>query len=607
MLEDDAERVDWGHDEDEQQAPPASDVAYAQRQTMGGYAGEDAEDAVSLGGDDEDEREFYAQHSVEQVSVVGTNILLSKATTISQTHSTSNRRDSQRQSATSSQRARTPSQPQNPESPDGNLRRTHSASTLAPTPMTHALPPKPAVVPPPYRPPSPVRPGILASAMSYRQKKTNGSGKSSVAPDGGDPLPPDWEIRYPRNGSKDAYYFNVKTEESTWVRPRLPPSGKSSPVKDRESTSGQLSPDLEAAWSDRAGRGQGPRTQRRDPTSRVATPPPPADGSLTYQDRHYRPGDVTGAVAKTEIADRRDERPGTKPTYVSESSHGRTRTPSPQAGDRRWRPRSVSPSRQRLPRRDFTPPPRGDMREASRDFDRQADVGWDRSQRQESVAGIRAAPRSPSGRRVRRKDDIEPPLRRSNDVIEPPRRPDDIDLPIYRRDDVEPRPRRKDDIEARLPRKHDFEPRRNDDIEHPLRPLPRKQPSARHENNEWPASSTLFASSSTSRLQHRRSSRGGGQVFVDCLVKPRGSSNIFPLLTVSPNACRSYEAPARGSLSLPFSLSLPVSCCIPHQSLLLRTLFLFSCRTTTSRALAPKAHRALDLPLVRGPPSACVK
>ncbi|KAJ3004148.1 hypothetical protein NUW54_g4952 [Trametes sanguinea] len=418
-------------------------------------------------------------------------------------------------------------------------------------------PPKPAVVPPPYRPPSPVRPGILASAMSYRQKKTNGSGKSSVAPDGGDPLPPDWEIRYPRNGGKDAYYFNVKTEESTWVRPRLPPSGKSSPVKDRESTSGQLSPDLEAVWSDRAGRGQGPRTQRRDPTSRVATPPPPADGSLTYQDRHYRPGDVTGAAAKTEIVDRRDERPGTKPTHLSESSHGRTRTPSPQASDRRWRPRSVSPSRQRLPRRDFTPPPRGDMREASRDFDRQADVGWDRPLRQEPVAGIRAAPRSPSGRRVRRKDDIEPPLRRSNDVIEPPRRPDDVDLPIYRRDDVEPRTRRKDDIEARLPRKHDVEPRRNDDIEHPLRPLPRKQPSARHENYEWPASSTLFASSSTSRLQHRRSSRGGGQVFVDCLVKPRGSSNIFPLFTVSPNACRSYDAPARGSLSLPFSLSLP--------------------------------------------------
>ncbi|OSD02625.1 hypothetical protein PYCCODRAFT_1445018 [Trametes coccinea BRFM310] len=232
MLEDDAERVDWGHDEDEQQGPPSSDAAYSQRQTMGGYAGEDAEDAVSLGGDDEEEREFYAQQSAEQVSIIGSNILLSKTSTISHTHSTSNRRDSQRQSATYSQRARTPSQPQNPESPDGELRRTHSASTLAPTPMTHALPPKPAVVPPPYRPPSPVRPGIL--------KKSNGSGKSSVAPDGGDPLPPDWEIRYSRNGGKDAYYFNVKTEESTWVRPRLPPSGKSSPVKDRESASGRL-------------------------------------------------------------------------------------------------------------------------------------------------------------------------------------------------------------------------------------------------------------------------------------------------------------------------------------------------------------------------------
>lgn len=68
-MEDDAERVDWGNDDDELQAPPESYPSNSPRQATGGYAGEDAEDAVSLGGDDEDEREFYAHHSTESASV----------------------------------------------------------------------------------------------------------------------------------------------------------------------------------------------------------------------------------------------------------------------------------------------------------------------------------------------------------------------------------------------------------------------------------------------------------------------------------------------------------------------------------------------------------
>ncbi|CDO71143.1 hypothetical protein BN946_scf184845.g13 [Trametes cinnabarina] len=484
MLEDDGERVDWGNDEDEQQVFPPSDTVYSQRQTMGGYVGlgEDAEDAVSLGGDDEDEREFYARHSTEQDSVTSNNVLLSKSTFVS--HSTSGKRDSQRQSATSSQRARTPSLPQNPDSPDDNLRRTHSASTLVPPPMTHALPPKPIAVPPLYRPPSPVRPGIRVSAMSYRQKKTNGSGKYSVAPDGGDPLPPDWEIRYPRNGGKDAYYFNVKTEESTWIRPRLPPSGRSSPTKDGEGGSARRSPDLQAPWPDRSGRGQGPRTQRRDITSRnpspPSPPPPPANGSLTYQDRHYRPNEGAVPSVKPEALDKRDERSGTRSNNLSEPPHGRSQTP-PQASDRRWRPRTPSPPRERILRRESSLPPHGDVKEAPRGVFRQTDIGWGLSQRQDVVHDIQVAPRSPPARRMRRKDDIEPPLRRRKDDIEPP---------VRRKDDIGPWSRRKDDIEPPIRRKDDIEPplRRKEDIEAPLRPLPKKQPNARHENDEWPAS-----------------------------------------------------------------------------------------------------------------------
>ncbi|KAH9849021.1 hypothetical protein C2E23DRAFT_870910 [Lenzites betulinus] len=260
MVDDDAERVDWGNDDDELQAPPESYAGYSPRQATGGYTGEDAEDAVSLGGDDEDEREFYAHHSTEASSAGGN--ILAKSSTAIQSHSA--RRDGQRQSSTSSQHARAPSQSKNSDSPTSGLRRTHSASNLPP-PLTHALPPKPAVAPPPhFRPPSPAGPGIHASAMIHRQKKSNG--KINTASDGGDPLPPDWEIRHSREGA-EVYFFNVKTDESTWVRPKLPLSGRSSPIKDRENgrsqISGRRSPELsDAAMLDRSGRAQDPAKDR---------------------------------------------------------------------------------------------------------------------------------------------------------------------------------------------------------------------------------------------------------------------------------------------------------------------------------------------------------
>ncbi|KAI0646652.1 hypothetical protein C8Q79DRAFT_908939, partial [Trametes meyenii] len=251
MVEDDAERVDWGNDDDEPQATPATYSGYSPREAMSGYAGEDAEDAVSLGGDDEDEREFYAHHADEQVSGSGDNVF----TKSSLPHSHPTKRDPQRQSATSSQHARTPSQTKNPDSPNNGLRRTNSANALPSTHLVHGLPPKPVLIPPRYRPPSPAGPGTLASSMVHRPKTSNGLGKPHAASDGGDPLPPDWEVRYPRDGTKEAYFYNVKTEQSTWERPKLLSSGRSSPTKDRENGNpqylGRRSPDhLEAGWSE---------------------------------------------------------------------------------------------------------------------------------------------------------------------------------------------------------------------------------------------------------------------------------------------------------------------------------------------------------------------
>ncbi|KAI0703229.1 hypothetical protein C8Q76DRAFT_771570 [Earliella scabrosa] len=250
MADDDGERLDWGNDDDEQQAAPDSYPGYSPRQSIGGgYAGvpEDAEDAVSLGGDDDDEREYFARHSQEQPSAAPAISSAAKPPSTA-SHPHPSKRDAQRLSATAP--SRTPSRAKNSESP--------SRSGKPPPPLMHALPPKPVLVPPLFE--QPAEPGIYASAMVNRPRK-NGASKGLTASDGGDPLPPDWEIRYPRNGGSEAYFYNLKTQESTWTRPRLPASGRASSHENGSAQpSGRRSPEPEDdEWPERTGRGQQPR------------------------------------------------------------------------------------------------------------------------------------------------------------------------------------------------------------------------------------------------------------------------------------------------------------------------------------------------------------
>ncbi len=597
MVDDDGERLDWGHEDDEQQSP-GSYSGYSPDQ-LGGYAGvpEDAEDAVSLGGDDEDEREYFANHSQEQGSAApGAPSVAKTSSTASHPHP--GKRDAQRLSATAPSRA--PSRAKNSQSPSRESRPPNSSGKLPPAPLIHGLPPKPVLVPPLFEQPS--EPGIRASAMvNNRPRKANGASKGLTAPDGGDPLPPDWEIRFPRNGGKDAYYYNVQTQESTWTRPRLPGSERASPTKNRENgsaqSSGRHSPEpQDDTWSQPTGRSQQARSTRRDPTSRRVSPPPNSD--LSYDDRHYRPGE--GPTSEGE-----DWR-GT--AGHPESTYGRGRSASPRpASDGRRGTRSSSPRWDRRARRELSQSPLPDRemwQESQRDYpqDRQAgvsDTGWIRSQ--EYPKPVQSAPRSSSTHRVRRKDDIESPVRRRKDDIEPTnRRKDDIEPRIRRKDDIEPPIRRKDDLGPRTRRKDDIEPplRRKDDIEPPLRPLPSRETSSRHLNDEWQAPSTLFASSSSSSassLSHRRSSQGGGQVLADCLVKPWESSCVAPYISHSSKFSCTYEDDSPGPIDSRFSVPLPCSCS-SLLSLLLRTLFLFYCRTTFAAAssqgtFAPKATR----------------
>lgn len=350
------------------------------------------------------------------------------------------------------------------------LQRAQSLSKL-----THALPPKPIVAPPPYIPPAIVHPSTLASSMVYRDRRSNGHPKQlSSSQDAFDALPSDWEVRYPRNGGREAYYYNVRTHESTWTRPGPMSSGRSSPSKERDSDSIHL------------GGSRSPIRGLTDDSARMRTDKRRTSpgGTLTYEDRHYRPEGSSGPEVQVQV-DRRDS------YSTSPRSHGRPLSP-PLRVDERRAPRSPSPA----------------LRRRSRSMER-------------------------SGRGSRR--DISPSASDLNAWREatrgdyPSRHP-----PIQERAWGRPRnmsppennPVRSFDDRSTAPRGR----RHRMDVEPPAQSLPIPQDTRNNSNNEWSASSTLSASSHlpTCRLRRLCSSRGGGYVYCNCLEPRELSYAVHP-------------------------------------------------------------------------------
>ena len=209
-MEEDNEVLDWGNEEDEQHQEPLRTPSFA----------EDADDVVSLGDEDEDDT-FYAQQpdngsappakTTEEVEYDSENYVCSNVVqdmlvvTSSQAQQVSRRDELQAGSTT---QANVSSQNESP---------TRSQPLLQPR-LTHALPPKPIAASLPYLPPS--HPSIVeATAMATRTrdfKRTTGTTEKTPHKD---PLPPNWEIRYPRSGGRTYYYYNIVTHESTWHHP----------------------------------------------------------------------------------------------------------------------------------------------------------------------------------------------------------------------------------------------------------------------------------------------------------------------------------------------------------------------------------------------------
>lgn len=288
-MEDDTEVLDWGHEEELAVAVHASEKR--------SFDIDDAEDAVSLGGDEEDEFLTYQSRVPQDTPQPQKNI---------------------RQPRQDPPEARSES----PHTLQQEEERTGSGdqSLLSARTLVHALPPKPVVSTVPFVHPS--HPSIIeATAMASRAERDKRNGAASVY-DYTDSLPPGWEVKYPRNG-RGVYYYNIHTQESTWTRPAAP-----SPREKRGERSDRRDDPLDKSLSTRNGDSLIPRVGRTE------------GGDMSYDDRHYRPGE----------SGRREERPVRSSqridSYVPDSYSPRNSrpSPSPRARERDLTPPSRRPS-----------------------------------------------------------------------------------------------------------------------------------------------------------------------------------------------------------------------------------------------------------------------
>ncbi|KAF4580459.1 hypothetical protein EYR40_003177 [Pleurotus pulmonarius] len=370
-MEDDNEVLDWGNEDDEQGALERA------RRGSPGFANfatndvDDAEDAVSLGGEEEDAQEYDSFHRQEFSSAVSvahaTSDTTSRSEPVTHDHHRHKSSDSFQKSVSTPTAANPPATLQSPSRP-----------------IIHALPPKPVAASVPFLHPS--HPSIIeATAMSRgRDKKTgtNGAAKplSSAESASGDvTLPPDWEIRYPRNGGRGQYYYNVRTHESTWALPARSTSesvghsnGNTDSLRARTAISTRDEPaSLHAARrspppvrlldSYRPGLPSPPRPSR--------APDTPVAGPLSYEDRHYRPGedgpeeaiDTNNISAAsntrnllTRIPPRRSRSPSPRPALQERVRDSSSRQSRSQRPSRKSDVRDGSPLRHYVPPR--TPP-----------------------------------------------------------------------------------------------------------------------------------------------------------------------------------------------------------------------------------------------------------
>jgi WW domain len=372
-MEEESEVLDWGNEDDEQlHLESHRKASYAEFDYKNGVGDvSDAEDAVSLG-EDEEEQDYLTyqqqEHNADTESK-DKHTLLSKSANkgdFQQHHQSESSQELQR--STSHNPSSAPGSPHRNQSssdqPHPSPQRSHSFTTR----LTHALPPKPVVANVPYLHPS--HPSIVeATAMSTRRSeslknKSNGPSSTTASTtgtksNGADaPLPAGWEARNPRSGGLKVYYYNSQTQQSTWDRPvsssNATPSLKESRGRStrrrRERSHSAGGRPSSPSKSDQPTPQEHSRSSRAQPNvqgdSDITDPQQPSlqSSELSFEDRHYRPQETHDNVgtADNRQGDRHDDpafTPPASPHRSREHTHGRDRE----------RGKSLSPVRSAAP------------------------------------------------------------------------------------------------------------------------------------------------------------------------------------------------------------------------------------------------------------------
>ncbi|KAF8880063.1 hypothetical protein BD779DRAFT_1676116 [Infundibulicybe gibba] len=347
-MEDENEVLDWGNEDDEHQESHKRGLV-SDLDRRGSGDGEDVEDSVSLG--DDEEQDFYPYREPSGGNGATTNGEHNSNPFSSSPRTEQPSRQARRDSSAHSQKPSsvvgTPPKQRQQQSP--GLQRSQPR-------ITHALPPKPVVANVPFLHPS--HPSIVeATAMSRSAARNDSSKKNnnttsaprslSVDQDTA-PLPPHWEARQPRSGGREVYFYNTLTHESTWSRPvssnpNLPPN----PPRSAHRRSSSVSLGARPQSPPRPDQSQSFRSTRPPPQLDIeftdaqssvtqAVTSSTASAALSYEDRHYRPAGAEAAPLSVDVRPRRNPDAVDLPSsqvhqasYTQASPHSRARSLSP--------------------------------------------------------------------------------------------------------------------------------------------------------------------------------------------------------------------------------------------------------------------------------------
>jgi hypothetical protein len=200
-MNDDHE-VDWGNDEDVPMLPGEYYNSVGMDHGTGGAEPDDVEDAVSLGGDEEEEFAAYGARSNEQNSP--------SADKFPTTFSKRGARTRSASVGVSPKKEMSRDQPSPlPPSPQSEIRQSNPK-------LTHALPPKPVVSSSIRAPPS----TTAASPMSLPRKERRSNG--SISKKGDEPLPSPLDretINSRTTAGRDGRQRDSHADEIPWARP----------------------------------------------------------------------------------------------------------------------------------------------------------------------------------------------------------------------------------------------------------------------------------------------------------------------------------------------------------------------------------------------------